>query len=90
MSIAEDIKAAASEVGTSAQAAADRVTQVVADLRAQLDELRTQLQAMIDADSVETAELEEALATLNEADAAVDSIEAAPAEEPPAEEVPPS
>jgi hypothetical protein len=85
VSIADDIKAAAQEVGASAQAAADRVTAVVADLRAQLADVQQQLQDAIDAGGGDAAALQEALASLQDADALVDSIEAAPAaEEPPA------
>lgn len=83
MSLATDIQAAASEVGTSAQAAADRVTAAVGGLRTQLADVQAQLQALIDAGSSDAAALTEALGTLTAADATVDSIEAAPVVEPP-------
>ena len=89
MSIAEDIAAAAREVGTSAQAAAERVTAVVADLRAALADAQQQIQDLIEAGSTDTEALEDALATLVEADTLVDSIEATPAEEEPSVEEPP-
>lgn len=88
MSIAEDIAAAAREVGSSAQAAAERVRVVVADLRAQLADAQAQIQALIDAGSTDAEALQDALDTLGEADSLVDSIEAAPVEEPPTEEPP--
>lgn len=83
MTMAEDIKAAAAEVGTSAQAAADRVTAAVADLRAQLAAATGQIQAFVDQSTADTTVLTEALASLATADGIVDSIEAAPAVEPP-------
>lgn len=88
MSLAEDIRAAATEVGASAQAAADRVTAAVGELRANLADAQAQIQALIDAGNADAAALGDALATLQDADAIVDSIEAAPVEEPPAEEPP--
>lgn len=88
MTLASDIKAAADEIGTSAQAAADRVTVAIGGLRTQLADVQAQLQALIDAGSIDVAELEAALVTLNAADAIVDSIEAAPVVEPPVEETP--
>lgn len=89
MSLATDIQAAASEVGRSAQAAADRVTAAVGGLRTQLADVSAQLQALIDAGSSDAAALTDALATLTAADATVDSIEAAPVVEPPPAEEPP-
>jgi hypothetical protein len=80
MTLATDIKAAAEEVGASAQAAADRVTAAVGSLRTQLADVQAQLQALIDAGSADAAELEAALVTLVSADAVVDSIEAGPVE----------
>ena len=80
MTLAEDLKAAAAEVGASATAARDRATSVIADLRAQLASVQDQLQAAIDADELEEGQLEQALADLQAADALVDSIEPAPAE----------
>jgi hypothetical protein len=88
MSLAEDIAAAAAEVGTSAQAAADRVTAALGDLRAQLAAVSASLQAALDADTIEDVVLTDALAGLASADAIIDSIEAAPVEEPPVEPVP--
>lgn len=82
MSLATDIKAAADEVGASAQAAADRVTAAVGGLRTQLADVQAQLQALIDAGSADAVELQTALDTLNAADATIDSIEAAPVVEP--------
>jgi hypothetical protein len=82
MSLATDIKAAADEVGASAQAAAERVTAAVGGLRTQLTEVQAQLQALIDAGSADAVELEAALTTLRAADAVVDSIEPAPVEPP--------
>ena len=78
MSLATDVQAAASEVGASAQAAADRVTAAVGGLRTQLADAQAQIQALIDAGSADTAALTETLTTLQAADAVVDSIEAAP------------
>jgi hypothetical protein len=91
MSIADDIAAAAAEVGTSAQAAADRVTAALGTVRTQLADVTAQLQALIDAGNADAATLETALDTLSAADATIDSIEAAPVEppvEPPVEEPP--
>jgi len=82
MTLAEDVQAAASEVGASAQAAADRVTAAVAGLRAQLADAVAQIQALIDAGNASAVSLTATLDTLAAADAIVDSIEAAPAEPP--------
>ena len=83
MTLAEDVAAAAAEVGTSAQAAADRVTAAIGGVRAQLTDAQAQLQTLIDAGNADAAQLTATLDTLVTADAIVDSIEAAPAEEPP-------
>lgn len=83
MTLAEDVAAAAAEVGASAQAAADRVTAALGDLRAQLAAAAAQIEAFIASDQADTEDLTGALATLAAADAIVDSIEAAPVEEPP-------
>jgi chromosome condensin MukBEF ATPase and DNA-binding subunit MukB len=83
MTLAEDVAAAAAEVGTSAQAAADRVTAAIGDVRAQLADAQAQLQALIDAGNADAVQLTATLDTLVAADAIVDSIEAAPVEEPP-------
>ena len=78
MTLASDINTAASEVGASAQAAADRVTAAVGGLRTELADVQAQLQALIDAGSADAVELNAALGTLASADAIVDSIEASP------------
>jgi chromosome condensin MukBEF ATPase and DNA-binding subunit MukB len=83
MSLAEDVAAAAAEVGTSAQAAADRVTAAIGGLRTQLADAQAQIQALIDAGNADAVQLTATLDTLAAADAIVDSIEAAPVEEPP-------
>jgi hypothetical protein len=91
MSLAEDIRSAAAEVGASAQAAAARASNTVGQLRTELADAQAQIQALIDAGNADSAALGEALATLQDADAIVDSIEAAPVEEtPPVEEPPPA
>jgi len=78
MTLAEDVQAAADEVGASAQAAADRVTAAVGGLRTQLADATAQIQALIDAGNADATTLTGTLATLANADAIVDSIEAAP------------
>ena len=86
MTLAQDVAAAAAEVGASARAAADRVTAAIGGLRTQLADATAQIQALIDAGNADAVELNATLATLASADAIVDSIEAAPVEEPPVEE----
>lgn len=85
MTLAEDVAAAAAEVGTSAQAAADRVTAAIGGLRTQLADATGQIQALIDAGNADATQLTATLETLASADAIVDSIEAAPVVEPPVE-----
>ena len=82
MTLAEDVAAAAAEVGASAQAAADRVTAALGGLRTQLADASAQIQALVDAGNADAVKLNETLDTLAEADAIVDSIEAAPVVEP--------
>ena len=82
MSLATDIADAAAEVGTSAQAAADRVTAAIGDLRTQLADVSQQLQDLIDANSADTPALQAALESLSTADQIVDSIEPLPVVEP--------
>lgn len=82
MTLADDIATAVAEVGASAQAAADRVNAALGDLRSQLAQVQTDLQAALDADTIEDSVLTEAIAGLANADSIIDSIEAAPAPEP--------
>jgi len=82
VSLAEDVAAAAAEVGASAQAAADRVTAALGGLRTQLADATAQIQALIDAGNADAVQLDATLVTLAAADAIVDSIEAAPVEPP--------
>lgn len=87
MTLAEDVAAAAAEVGASAQAAADRVSAAIGDLRAQLAAATAQIEAFLASDQADASVLNETLATLASADGIVDSIEAAPVVEPPVEPV---
>lgn len=82
MTIAEDVAAAAAEVGASAQAAADRVIASLGSLRTELANATAQIEAFLASDQADTAVLTDTLATLANADAIVDSIEPAPAPEP--------
>lgn len=76
MTLAEDVAAAAAEVGASAQAAADRVTAAIAELRGELAAAQDRIQEFLDSDAADTSVLTEAMTSLQNADSIVDSIEA--------------
>lgn len=84
VSIAEDIQAAAEAIGRDAEAAAERVNQAIADLRADLQEAKDELAALIAAGEGDQDALQAALDAVNAADQKVDSIEPS-TDEPPAD-----
>jgi hypothetical protein len=85
LSIYDDVQAAATEVGTSAAAAAQRVLDAIAAQAAaaqeQIAAAQAALQAEIDAEAANAAVLTGVVSTLTDADATIDGI-AASAEPP--------
>lgn len=82
MTLAEDVAAAAAEVGASAQAAADRVTAALGEARAQIATGLAEVQRLEDENAVEAGVLGGVKDSLTGTDAILDSIEPAPAPTP--------
>lgn len=79
MSIADDLATATATLGTDAEAAQARVTADLANLRSELADAQTALQAAIDAGQADAATLQSVLTSVQNADGIVNSIDPAPA-----------
>lgn len=78
MTLADDIATAAAKTGKDAQAAADRVTADLGTARTNLADAQQALADYIAAHPDDTAQLTDALASVNSADDLIASIDPAP------------